>query len=279
MNKINPLFKEEYEKGQTLLLVVLLVSVVLTVAMSLLSRSIVNVRLSVEEDQSLKALAAAEAGIEKALISNTSIPSVTLSNDSTFTTTQSPLSGSSFLLNNGKLALKDIGLDLWLSDYSDDPTQIYNNPWTGTLSIYWATSQSNSCASGEHADTKAALEVVVFTGNRNNPNVDRYAFDPCGGRRSGNKFSTPANVSLNIDGKTFVHRANITVSSPGLFARVIPLYANTYMAVQGSTGLPSQGTLISSTGRSADVVRTVSVLREHPSLPVEFLNYAFFWPK
>lgn len=265
------------EKGQVLLLVLLLVSVVLTIAMYLLSRSIVNIRLSVEEDQSLKALAAAEAGIEKALIANTSIQSGTLSNDSTFLTSKSSLSGTSFLLNNGKVVFKDIGSDLWLSDYSDNPSQIFNNPWTGTLSIYWG-SPSDTCSQSESQNTEAALEIVVFSGNRTNANTTRYAYDPCGGaRRTGNGFSNPLPGGV-ISGKTFDHRADIPITSPGLFARVIPIYANTYMAVQGSTSLPSQGTLISSTGKSSEVVRTVSVLRENPSLPVEFL-YAFFWPK
>lgn len=279
MNNNKSLLKKEHEKGQVLLLVVLLITVVLTVAMSLLSRSIINVRLSVEEDQSLKALAAAEAGIEKSLISNTIVQSGTLTNNSTFNATQTSFTGSSFSLNNGKLVLKDIGSDIWLSDYSEDPGQIYQNPWSGTLSVYWG-SPSDQCRQNESVNTMAAIEVIVFSGPKSNPNVRRYAFDPCGARRTGangNKFSNPAAGGV-IGGKTYDNRANIPAISSGLFVRVVPLYANSYFAVQASSSLPSQGILISSTGKSADVTRTVSVLKENPSLPIEFLTYSFLWP-
>lgn len=273
-------FNKDLEKGQALLLVVLLVTVVLTVSMSLLSRSIINVRLSVEEDQSLKALAAAEAGIEKALISNTTIQNGSLSNNSTFTSTQTSYTGSAFALNNGRLVLKDIGTDIWLSDYSDDPATLYSNPWSGTLSIYWGSPQ-DVCRQNESTNSMAAIEVIVFSGSKANPNVSRYAFDPCGARRSGgngNKFSSSLGGGA-IAGRTYDNRANIPAINSGLFIRVVPLYANAYVAVQANNSLPSQGILIKSTGKSSEATRTVSVLKENPTLPIEFITYSFLWPK
>ena len=53
--------------GQAILLVVLVMIVGLTVGLSVVSRSIVSIKTSTEEADSQKALAAAEAGIEKAL--------------------------------------------------------------------------------------------------------------------------------------------------------------------------------------------------------------------
>lgn len=268
----------KHDQGQVLLLVVLLVSVVLTIAMSVLSRSIVNIRLSVEEDQSLKALAAAEAGIEKALSANVNLTG-TLNNNAAYSTTQSQLTGNSFLLNNGRLVSKDEGADVWLSEYSDDDNLIYNNPWNGTLFIYWG-SNSDNCRNNELVNTMAALEVIVLTGTKTNPSASRYAFDPCAARNNTNKFPAPTinNNGFNIDGKSFRYRAQINVSSQGLFARVVPLYANANVAIQGNPILPVQGTIIRSTGTSGEVQRTVSVLKENPFLPVEFLTYTFLWP-
>jgi Tfp pilus assembly protein PilX len=265
------------QRGQALLLVVLLITVVLTVAMSLMSRSIVNVRLSSEEDQSQKALSAAEAGIEKTLLANSAITNGTLSNNATFSTTYTQVNGNSFLLNNGKIVLKDEGADIWLSDYSPDSNNNYANPWTGTLSIYWGSS-SDSCTSSESVNTMAALEIIVITGNRNNPVITHYAFDPCGSRRTSNSFNTPT-AGTTIGSVAFAYSAKITLNTTGLIARVIPLYANTYIGIQGNPILPAQGSVIQSTGTSGDVKRTVSVLEQNPSLPVEFLTYSFLWPK
>ena len=63
----------EKQKGQVLLIVVLVMIVALTVGLSLISRSITNLRTSTEEAESQKALAAAEAGIEQALESGQDI--------------------------------------------------------------------------------------------------------------------------------------------------------------------------------------------------------------
>lgn len=269
--------RNDLERGQVLLLSVLLLTVVLTVAMSLLTRSIVNVKLSVEEDQSLKALAAAEAGIEKALITSSYTASGILSNNAEYSTTYTQVSGVSILLNNGKLVLKDTGTDIWLSDYSDDTNLIYSNPWSGTLNIYWGTA-SDTCNVSESVNTMAALEIIVLTGNRNNPSASRYVFDPCGSRRLGNKFQIPQAGGV-VGNKNFAYSARITLAAPGLFARVIPLYAHAYIGVQGTPVLPAQGTLIRSTGIAGDVARTVTVLKDNPIIPTEFIVYTFLWPR
>jgi Tfp pilus assembly protein PilX len=55
------------EKGQALLLVVLMLSVVLVVVLSYVSRSITDVSISTYQEESVGALAVAEAGIESDL--------------------------------------------------------------------------------------------------------------------------------------------------------------------------------------------------------------------
>jgi len=58
------------QKGQALLIVVLVMVVALTVGLSIASKTIISLRTSTEEANSQKALAAAEAGIEQALKTN-----------------------------------------------------------------------------------------------------------------------------------------------------------------------------------------------------------------
>ena len=55
------------ERGQALLIVLLVMTVALTVGLSVATRTIVNVRITTQEEQSQRAFSAAEAGIEETL--------------------------------------------------------------------------------------------------------------------------------------------------------------------------------------------------------------------
>src|SRR3989304_7684964 len=55
------------EKGQALLIVVLSLAVVLTIVLSILARSVTDVKISTGSEEALRAFSAAEAGIETAL--------------------------------------------------------------------------------------------------------------------------------------------------------------------------------------------------------------------
>lgn len=54
--------------GQAVLIVLLSMAVVLTIVLSILSRSITDVTLTGKEEEALRAFSAAEAGVEQALI-------------------------------------------------------------------------------------------------------------------------------------------------------------------------------------------------------------------
>src|SRR5947199_3062644 len=103
-------------RGQMLLIVVLLMVVVLTVGLSAATRTITNIRVSNEEEDSERAFSAAEAGLEQALGRSSGV-SGTLDNTSTYQTTVAQLSGTQFVLNNDLPVLKDDAVDIWLSTY------------------------------------------------------------------------------------------------------------------------------------------------------------------
>lgn len=274
-----------YQRGQVLLAIVLVVTVVLTVSMSVMTRSIVNLKLSSEEDQSQKALSAAEAGIEQSLnAANSGSFSGGFGNSAAFSTNTSQVGGNNFLLNNGKVVVKNEGADIWLSDYAsvfninnNGQGNGNNNQWNGTLTIFWGSSSDN-CASSETVNTMAAIEIIVLSGTMNNPMAQHYVYDPCPGRRAQNNFSLPQGGG-SVASQSFAYSAQITVNTDGYVARIIPLYANTYVGVQNNPVLPAQGTLIDSTGSVGEVKRKVSVYKANPFLPSEFFTYTFLWPK
>lgn len=263
------------EAGQGLLIVVLVMVIALTVGLSVAIRTTSNLRTSSEGENSERAFSAAEAGIEQSSISNTSVPLTSLPNNTSYQSTVTQQAGSGFNVSNGTIILKDEPIDVWLSTY---PT--FATPWTGTLNISWG-SASDQCDPIEANNTLAALEVVVITTTtpltpKSNNKVTTYLLDPCG-IRSGNNAEQISTAGDTINGITYFRKKSISITS-GLIARIIPLYSSTIIGVQNST-LPTQGTVITSTGTSDNTHRKILSFRGYPKLPVELFPFVFFSPK
>jgi len=272
MNKNSLLNKINSQSGQALLIVVLVMVVALTVGLSIAAKSITSFRNSSEQASSQKALSAAEAGIEQALKSNTSINSTFISQDTKYYTDVATVGGpgaTEFLLNGSNPVLQSSGIDLWLTAYSSESAKLYQNPYTGGFSVYWGDS-TGAC-------NNAALEVVVITGTREAPRISRYAFDPCTTREPKNYFTQPEGGG-EIAGKAFSYRATLPVLTGGLVARVVPLYMSTAIGIKATQDLPSQGTVITSVGTSGSTERRVNVFQGYPELPVEYYLYNLFLP-
>lgn len=277
------------DSGQALLIVVLVMVVSLTIGLSVVSRSITNLRITKEEEQSQRAFSAAEAGVEQALKTGVDIADQKLENDATIKEVKVTSVGgvSTFLLNGGNVVPKDEGSDVWLSDNPG-----YGNPKSPEhFSIYWG-SESDDCTTS----APAAIEAVLISGNKNNPSSTRYAFDPCS---RGNNF-TPipaADIgSFDIGGKTLKYRTPIQANdrikvNNGLILRIIPLYANTVVGIDtcnpsgncndddgNNNILPLQAKKIESTGTSGTTTRKITVFQGFPKLPSQFFQYILFAP-
>lgn len=270
----------EYQKGQILLIVVLIMVTALTVGLSVAARSITDTKTSEESSNSERAFSAAEAGIEKSItaLTNRTITG-SFTNNSTYNASVQTVSGNNFLLNNGYAILKDDSTDIWLSTY---PT--YASPRRGPVTVYWGQS-TDTCSTLESRNTMAAIELFVLDGTAANPKVTRYAYDPCGARATQNNFTVARPAPSVVMGKTFRFRETVTVNS-GLFVRVIPLYAPALAAASGCNGggggcvaLPSQGTVIQATGNSGSTERKLITYHFFPKLPTEILQYSLFVPQ
>ena len=264
-------------RGQMLLIVVLVMVVVLTVGMSAATRTITNIRVSTDEEDSERAFSAAEAGLEQALGRNLGV-SGTLDNTSTYQTSIAQLSGVQFLLNNNLPVLKDDAVDVWLSTYPTYSVPYYN----GSMTIYWGSS-GDTCSTSEANNTMAALDIVLISGSTANPVSTHYPVDPCPQRRNDNNFGN-TNGGGNVAGKNFAYRTTINVTN-GLIARIIPIYASTSIGVTGCNNggggcvaLPSQGTLIQSTGTSDNAQRKIVSFQSYPKLPPEIFPFVLFAP-
>jgi len=263
------------QKGQALLIVVLVMVIALTIGLSVASRSVINLKLSAEDQNSQKAFFAAEAGIEQALKTKQPVSiAQSLGNNSQISQVNiQAVTGNALLFNNGLTIAKDDGAEFWLTNYSPTPTSLYSPPyWNGTITLYWGTS------AGDCND--AALEIMIITGSKTSPSLARYAYDPCINRRSENNFSAP-NAGGSVNGKTFPYATGPLRITNGIFARVIPLYSSTQIGVtagKGSDNFPLQGQVITSLGSAGSTQRKISYFQGYESLPSEFF-YSLFSPK
>lgn len=280
------------QKGQALLLVVLIMVVGLTVGLAVASRSITNVRTSTEEENSQRAFSAAEAGIEEAIKQGcipvpppgTGCQTITGSfasdNQSQFSATVRLLEddGTGIILNGGNSVLVDDGIDVWLVPHDSDGKPVYTTPWDGTVTLYWGAQSLTACE-------EAALELVLIYGDTvNTAKSNRYAFDECTNRRNGatgNHFEDPPGGGESFAGKNFNYKTRTISVSDGYVLRVIPLYKNTVLGIKSGGGntLPSQGKIIESIGTSDPTKRKVTYFQGYPQLPAEFFPNILFWPK
>lgn len=269
--------KSYAQSGQMLLVVVLTMIVALTVGLSVVSRTLTDVRVSRQSDESGRAFQAAEAGIEKVLQSGGGSSSFNLFNNSSFTTTVSHPSGTSFLLNGGELVNQAIGLDVWLSDHPDFAT----GSITGNVTFYWSTDNQTECTNTGGVDgpkkVKSALEIIVLSGARLTPTMNKYILEANGCARIANATTHPEDGGTGgtPPGET-IHFQNFkTISvTNGLIARVIPIFNSTKMAIVSTVALPQQGTIVESIGKSGETVRKVQFFTSHPQIPVEIFPYS-----
>lgn len=261
--------KGVYSSGQALLMVIVAMVIVLTVSLSVATRSFINVRTSSEEASSSAAFSAAEAGIERYLKNSQTSPGNVGTSNFSVSTTQVGGTGSNpsqIVLNSGNPVLRDDGVDVWLSSYPG-----YTSPyWSGTMRVYWGS--TTDCSS-------SAVEIVVISGTLISPSTTRHAFDQCAARRAVNLFSVPI-AGGTVGGKAFSNAADIVIApaSPGIIARIIPLYTNTAVAVTGGTGFPQQGSIVNSTGASGETQRKITIYQGFPKVPNEFFSYTLFSP-
>lgn len=278
------------QSGQALLIIVLVMVVALTIGLSVASRTITNLRNTREQASSQKALSAAEAGVEQAIKSSANVAG-NLNTTTSYNTTVSQVSGTApFKLNGGNPLAKNDAIYVWLTAYSTNPANLWQNPWAptgGNLTIYWGDN-SGAC-------NNAALEISVISGSKTNPTMSRYGVDPCAARASSNQFSTcssspPPNTTptlicsstTQIGGKSFYYKATVAITN-GLLVRVNPLYDGAYMAASGDKALPNQGSIITSTGTTnanttSSTTRKITVFQGYPEIPAEFFPYTLFQP-
>jgi len=255
-------------RGQVLLITVLILSIGVTIALSLIGRGVTDVTMSRSLEESAKAFSAAEAGIEKSL-QTLAFASGTLSSGVSYSTNVATISGTS-VYTPPPISIGEVQT-VWLVDH--DTNYAINE------SIYYGKNNINPTIDfcWQHAAPAPALEVAIYyksPGLSGTYFVQRQAFDPDLSRRPANKFSEVPDIN-DASGKcvklTNAYHQPVTLLSDGsipMVMRIRPYYNSAIVTVSptGSNELPKQGWEITSTGSTQDgITRKIVVRKQYPS--------------
>ena len=273
------LLKKTNRHGQVLLLVLFAMAVVLTVALYPLSRSITDISITENEEEASRAFAAAEAGLEKALIGLNRNQTFTIG-DSTVSTSVSYVGSSPSFIYPDKNLTSGKTATLWLVSHNDDGSLVCDPPGKpciphdATIRVCWGTS----------ATPKPAIEATLLHLNTNlaysTAQIKRWAIDPDdSGRRTSNGF-TDSSTSVGACGtSTYSYSVNLDFDQApnGLPASRQPVllqitfYYNDASPLAFSTTnatiFPAQGELVQAKGTYGQATQSVQVTRSYSTIP------------
>jgi len=254
------------KKGQILLITVMLLATVMTIVLSVSFKSVTDTQVTKLEEESQKALAAAESAIEVALKDNATatIGSGSLTSITGFSgsATIESLAETTFITST---IPKDGSYTFYLGEYHLD---------TKAIDAPLNSQNITVCFTGI---TKPAIEITLIKTS----GVKKYVVDPDhdqSGRIVNALASSSCTPNSNYSFSTTIPSADIDANSKFLLVRV--LYASTKLLFHGdsSLNLPIQGRTVSSqatSSTSTGVSKKIVLFQSYPQIPAEFFTTAF----
>jgi len=254
------------KKGQILLITVMLLATVMTIVLSVSFKSVTDTQVTKLEEESQKALAAAESAIEVALKDNATatIGSGSLTSITGFSgsATIESLAETTFITST---IPKDGSYTFYLGEYHLD---------TKAIDAPLNSQNITVCFTGT---TKPAIEITLIKTS----GVKKYVVDPDhdqSGRIVNALASSSCTPNSNYSFSTTIPSADIDANSKFLLVRV--LYASTKLLFHGdsSLNLPIQGRTVSSqatSSTSTGVSKKIVLFQSYPQIPAEFFTTAF----
>lgn len=280
------------ESGQALLLVLLSMAVVLTIVLSVLSRTITDIAVTTKEEEALRAFSAAEAGVEQALIVGADIGTTTIG-DAAFSADVSGFAAGTQEFANPVALASGESLLFWFVAHDPTTGNLVCNAqypcFTGSqFRICWGKS-----GTAPGSATTPAVEISTFyaatPGNLGTMRIARVTADPNATRRSTNNFLANDAGTCTTGNESFAFQKTVDLAALGVpagsygvqnglqFAKV-RLFYNTDIAHEaginvnfaGNTLLPSQGIRIESSGTSGEANRKIDVFQGFGEPPPVF---------
>lgn len=243
--------------GQALLIIVLVVAVGLTIGIAAVSRSVTNLRISTEQEESARAFSAAEAGIERTL-TGVSVPSDLIEGFNLIVQEKSIGGEADFVFQ--ETAVGDTKT-IWLIGHDDlgelDPSDLEEKYSADSIEVYWG---NNDTAGNQ--DTTPAIEAVVLYKDVDGVfKVNKFAIDPNTGKNNGfDDVDASGDFELTSGDQTFTLEFFKTLTLPPdpaiTYALRLKLIYNNdeshLLGVRGTEPLPLQGKCVESTATAKD---------------------------
>jgi Tfp pilus assembly protein PilX len=279
------MWKFRMVRGQILVVVLLMLAVATTVGLAIVSRTITEVSISTTQEESARALAAAEAGIEAALSSVVASGTVTPlgSTGTTYTVSSAPYGSGASIATSKPLTAGEVET-IFLSAHDANGNLVAGlNKYTGsTIRLCWGQNSNGNDANAP------ALEATFY--NQTAAGVVRVghaAFDPNASRISQNSFAAASAASGCPTGKVYNYSTLLTLTGLGnyslsespLLLRLRLLYngeVGHYIGVSAVGGsLPVQGINIVSSGQAGTSTRKVQLFQKFSDTFPQFDNAVF----
>lgn len=275
-------------QGQTLIMVLLVLAVVLTLGLSIASRGVTEVNVSTIEDESSRALDAAEAGVEAALGAIvTPGPAVAVGSSSASYSLSTEISGAGEAVVPAEKVRAGEVVSVFLSGHDANDNLVTDdiNAFDRQLNICWGDS-------GSISQTTPAMEArLYYYASGGGYGVTGLAYDPNGSRIAGNNFASVSGSGSGgpcvAGGRTYAFWvSNLGLHTPGLGMPVgaKPLVLRVKLWYNGDTGhfvgieatgpgaknFADQGKTIISSGEAGLTVRKLSVFQRYLDFPGVF---------
>lgn len=278
----------KYEGGQVIVLLLLIMLVALSIGLALTQKSVSDVAISTQTEQSSRAFSAAEAGIEKALTGTvTSGSSFNLDNSAVATVATSallPLAGSGTGIEYPPIG-RETTAQFWFTDPNNSAVSYSSN----LVDLYFGNKNTKD---------KPAIEVKILMESSGKFVSKVYYFDSDTSRTSTNNF-TPVSGCLSVtlikgilgDGHEFYCRYRLgpipNVGGSGncpsatcklILARIRFLYSNeTHKLALAPVGsdFPPQVQIYNATGKAGQSEKQIQAFKVVDVVPPWF-DFAVF---
>ncbi|MBP9690772.1 hypothetical protein KBD81_01690 [Candidatus Woesebacteria bacterium] len=282
------MIKRTFQQGQSLIVLVLMIALVLAIVSAASYRLTTQIQSGVLQEGSVRALAAADTGIELGLKKANEARDVVQFETYTYEDLGIALEGidaerSRVLVTNtgGNFVTPEISKDSQFTFYVQDPSDTAATAMTTPI-IISLHSNTSDCGTALTPRTQAAYEITYIYGTRTDPNVKRDIVEPCaGGVHAVASASTITTLlprgSYMVDSFTFEDRFTVDPTTLSNLRMIIirPLFSSATFGFQGTT-LPSQGKDIRAEAYTiGGPSKIVTVFQSLPQIPAEFFVTTF----
>lgn len=262
------------QKGQALLIAVMLLSTAITIVLAVSFKSTTDTKTVKLEEESQKAFAAAEAGLEAAIQQGNGTVALSALNVPSGFTGQATVDSTSvkpaFVTTPMR---KDEQYTFYVADYNKT-TGAFSSPWTGNLTFYFGV-KSADCA----ATRPPALEVITIATVSGVDKATRRLIEPCSPGAGSDISATRSATGYTVDSTTFSYKADSPITVPAQAKVVIirSLFADGPIGIDGGgSNLRLQGkSAISEAHSPSGVTKRISLFQSYPQIPSDFFVTSF----